>query len=310
MKVVLVDPSRTMQKAVTSLLEARGHTVASFADGRKALMMLRDDDSCEILITSSTPFGMSGNELCWEARLLAGMQRPIYIIMMSSNRGHNVLCEALDSGADDYIAKPPQAEELYARMRAAERLVHMERELGRLATTDPLTGKLNRRAFLEAAQEACVNALGSDSFGLVMMDIDHFKRINDVFGHDGGDKVLCAVADTAAEGAMAFGRIGGEEFAFLVPVTDPGSARACAEAVRLRVADMTVETQIGTIQMTCSFGVAEWDGEESVERLLKRADLALYEAKEAGRNRVAHAPASAGTRSRTSSAAKKAVNAA
>ncbi len=101
---------------------------------------------------------MSGVELCWETRLVATSRRPIYVVMMSSQYDQRSLIEALDSGADDFIGKPPLAEELYARLRAAERLASMQRELIRLATIDPLTGLCNRRGFFEQASEACARA--------------------------------------------------------------------------------------------------------------------------------------------------------
>ena len=118
MFVVLADPSRTVQKAVTRILGARGHEVQAFSNGHEALDKLRSDESFEALITSTEPMGLSGFELCWEARLLASARRPLYVIMMSSSREQHILCEALDSGADDFIGKPPASEELYARMRA------------------------------------------------------------------------------------------------------------------------------------------------------------------------------------------------
>ena len=134
---------------------------------------------------------------------------------MSANYEQRKLIEALDSGADDFIGKPPAVEELYARLRAAERLGAMQRELVRLATTDPLSGLLNRRAFFERAQEACASAGDSKSavISAIMFDIDYFKRINDDFGHGTGDDVIRAVANEAICEKGIVGRLGGEEFA-------------------------------------------------------------------------------------------------
>ena len=122
MRVVLVDPSRTMRLYVTRLLQARDHEVRPFADGQEALACMRDDGGVDAMITSAELGGMSGLELCWETRILAGRDRPIYVILMSSNIDKQKLGEALDSGADDFISKPPVPDELYARLRAAERL--------------------------------------------------------------------------------------------------------------------------------------------------------------------------------------------
>src|SRR5919197_40435 len=151
MRVVLVDPSRTVLKYITRILAARDHDVRPFVEAREALSYIRSDPEVSALITSSELLTMSGTELCWEARLLASHRRPIYIILMSSNENPATLIKALDSGADDFIGKPPVPEELYARLRAAERLTSMQRELIRLATTDPLTGVCNRRSFFEMA---------------------------------------------------------------------------------------------------------------------------------------------------------------
>src|SRR5436853_1879208 len=209
MRVVLVDPSRTMRLFVTRLLEARDHEVLSFADGAAALACMRQDRDVAALITSGELVSMSGLELCWETRVLAGRDRPIYVILMSSSIDRSKLGEALDSGADDFISKPPVADELYARLRAAERLGAMQRELVRLASVDPLTGLHNRRVFFELAERA-----GADGrLTAIMVDIDHFKRINDLYGHDVGDQAIATVANAAAIEGAIIGRLGGEEFA-------------------------------------------------------------------------------------------------
>src|SRR5437588_5464322 len=140
MRVVLVDPSRTMRLFVTRLLQARDHAVLPFADGAEALACMRRDLDVAALITSGELVSMSGLELCWETRVLAGRDRPIYVILMSSSIDRSRLGEALDSGADDFISKPPVADELYARLRAADRFGAMQRELVRLASFDPSPG--------------------------------------------------------------------------------------------------------------------------------------------------------------------------
>src|SRR5258705_5032462 len=149
MRVALVDPSRTMRLYVTRLLRARDHEVRLFADGSEALACLRTDGGVNAVITSMELGQMSGLELCWETRVLAGRDRPIYVILMSSNIDKKRLGEALDSGADDFISKPPVPDELYARLRAAERLGTMQRELVRLGSFDPLTRLFKQRVFFE-----------------------------------------------------------------------------------------------------------------------------------------------------------------
>jgi len=286
MRVVLVDPSRTVLLFVGRLLEAREHEVRAFTDGRAALEAIRSDPEVGALITSAELHSMSGLELCWEARLLATCSRPIYVIVMSSNQDRHALIEALDSGADDYINKPPLAEELYARLRAAERVASMQRELVRLATTDSLTGALNRRAFFEQAVQACARAAAGCDLAAVLVDIDHFKRINDIYGHDVGDKAIRAVsAATAGEGAI-LGRMGGEEFALLLEEHRLDQAVEVAERLRRAVAALQFETARGPMTLTCSFGVGAWERGDTIDDVLKRADVALYAAKSGGRNRV------------------------
>jgi two-component system, cell cycle response regulator len=291
MRVVLVDPSRTVLKFVGRLLEARGHEVCAFTDGQAALDHIRTDLNVGALITSAELISMSGMELCWETRLLATCDRQIYVIMMSSSQDRHRLIEALDSGADDYIGKPPIAEELYARLRAAERVAAMQQELIRLATTDPLTGVLNRRAFFDHARNACARAQAGGALAAIVFDIDHFKRVNDIYGHDVGDRAICAVAHEAVTESELVGRLGGEEFAALRDDVGLAEALAMAERLRRKMAALQFDTSHGPLTLTCSLGVSEWEPGDTIELLLKRADVALYAAKTGGRNRVVAANA-------------------
>ena len=287
MKVVLVDPSRTVLKIVAGLLEARDHEVRAFTDAQGALDYIKSDPTVAALITSAELTSMSGIELCRRTRQLASRGRPIYVILMSSNRDGQTLIEALDNGADDFIGKPPVVEELYARLRAAERVGTMQRELLHLATTDPLTGMLNRRAFFVRAEEASARMTAGGVLSAVMFDIDHFKRVNDVHGHDIGDAAIRGVArEAATTGKAVLGRLGGEEFAILLEGRAISDAVDAAEDLRLRLSKLRFETATQKMTLTCSFGVSEWVAGDTVDGLLKRADVALYKAKMDGRNRV------------------------
>ncbi len=286
MRVVLVDPSRTVLKFVSRLLEARGDEVRPFTDGRAALACVKDDPSVDALITSAEPLSMSGLELCWETRLLAGEKRAIYVILMSSNQERRNLIEALDSGADDFISKPPVTEELYARLRAAERLASMHHDLVQLASLDSLTGIFNRRAFFERAEETYAQLPAIGTFSAIMVDIDHFKSINDVYGHAMGDRAIRDVAGVIANASPIVGRLGGEEFAVLLPGRNLAAARDAAEHLRREMAALRFDTNSKTVTLTCSFGVSEWRTGDSLDGMLQRADMALYAAKSSGRNRV------------------------
>lgn len=286
MRIAVVDPSRTVLKLVTQLLEAREHSVRAFTDGREALDQITSDHDVDALITSMELASMSGVELCRQVRALANNGRPIYVVLMSSNYDRRILIEALDSGADDFISKPPAIEELYARLRAAERLGCMQRKLYKLAMTDPLTGALNRRAFFEKAQEACQRAEADGVLSAILFDIDHFKYINDDYGHDVGDRVLRVIAGEVTAEKLMLGRLGGEEFAVLLEGMNMEDAVQVAERLRLRFAGMQLDADGRPVKFTSSFGVSQWTPGDTIDGILKRADMALYQAKEGGRNRV------------------------
>ena len=286
MQTIVVDPSRTVLKIVGQLLESAGHRVFPFTDGNEALDCLRTNSDIEALITSVELPTISGIELCRMARSLASVHRPLYIVVMSSNQEQRKLISALEGGADDFIGKPPATEELFARMRAAERFGAMQRDLVRLATTDPLTGMLNRRAFFEKAESMCTHASASSRLSAIMFDLDHFKHVNDSFGHGTGDKVIRMVADEAMRTGELAGRLGGEEFALLLQGKTLPDALRIAEQLRAAIAAMQVDVDSKAVKFNCSFGVDEWEFGDTIDDLLRRADTALYDAKAGGRNRV------------------------
>ena len=286
MRVVLVEPRPAAAGIVGRMLAARDHEVRAFADGCEALACIRSDPAVGALITAAEPNSISGLELCRETRLAAGSRRPLYVVLMSASTGDDRLAVALDHGADDILKDPPEAGELYARLRAAERFGNMQRELIRLAVTDSLTGMYNRRGFFELAAQPCLRAEQGAPLCAIMADIDHFKLINDGYGHDAGDKAIFAVAHELMSGPWHAGRIGGEEFALVLQGCRLAEAAATAEMLRARIAALRIPAGEATLALTCSFGISEWQAGDNIDPLLKRADMALYEAKLAGRNRV------------------------
>ncbi|MGP9820333.1 GGDEF domain-containing response regulator [Salinarimonas sp. NSM] len=290
MHIVVVDSSRVVLKMVAGLLAPKGHQVETFTDSREALAFVTDTPSVDALITSLETRPIGGFELCWSARLLAEDRRPLYIIAMSSTDNARNLSEALDSGADDFLSKPPVAEELNARLRAAQRLTTLQRELIRLAETDSLTGLLNRGAFIHRLGEAARRHGPQGRLALIGIDLDHFKKINDGHGHAVGDAAIRAAGEVLAAVARDHkgfaGRVGGEEYALALPGMRGMEASDVANTLRGKISEIRVRGRSGPVKFTASLGVGEWSDGETVEGLMKRADLALFDAKANGRDRV------------------------
>jgi diguanylate cyclase (GGDEF)-like protein len=205
----------------------------------------------------------------------------------------------LESGADDFIAKPFRTPELYARLRSGQRVLSLQRELlaertriEDLATHDFLTGLWNRRAIFEKlCRELSLSQRELRPLGVILMDIDHFKQINDSFGHAQGDQVLLETAKRLAEGVRPYdsvGRYGGEEFLLFVSNCDLWKTLSIAERLRLAVGAAPMEVSGGFIRVTGSFGVCVTDPSQraGAQSVIETADRALYRAKELGRNRV------------------------
>ncbi len=291
MKIVLVETKSADRSAIRSMLEKRQETVFAFANGQDAWSFIERTPDINIIIVSLNEEGMSGLEICWNARILAEQRKSMYVIAISGGDNDDMLVEALDSGADDYLQKPLQEESLTARLRVAERMIVLQQQLVRLANHDSLTNLLNRRAFFEkaglvlkdlkrAGPEKC------SSLNAIMFDIDHFKRVNDNFGHDAGDQVIRTVAKIARAEGDIIGRLGGEEFAMILSdQTLLGTARV-AERIRETIEKTPILINGCRIEITSSFGVACYQDGDSVDDLLKRADIALYRSKNEGRNRV------------------------
>ena len=284
MQIVLVEPSRAVQRILAQLIEPGKHKVLAFDGGRKGLDCIASEHCVRALITSAELADMSGIELCAAARSLSSNRRPLYIILMSSLDDHNLVVRALDSGADDFIRKPPDAQELRARLRVADRVTSMQDELIKSATTDYLTGLLNRRAFFEQATKLCERAETGNSLSVIIFDIDHFKQINDNYGHNVGDVVLANIASQARSEGNLVARLGGEEFCVLTEC-DLLDALDIAEDIRRDINALRFEEK-GSFGVTCSFGISEWESGDTIDRLLRRADVALYEAKTTGRDRI------------------------
>ena len=201
------------------------------------------------------------------------------------------IVEALGAGANDYVTKPIEVEVLMARLRAHLHVQELAAELRRAATTDFLTKLPNRRHFFELVRSHQAAMLrGTARLAVAMMDIDHFKSVNDQYGHDMGDEVLRAVAQkmrTELRETDVLGRLGGEEFAVMMHNVDAQTAADTLDRVRAAVAAETIALGGTSLRVTISIGFAS-EPRKSIEEMLTHADLALYEAKRGGRNRVVH----------------------
>jgi two-component system, cell cycle response regulator len=286
MHAAVVDPSRVVLKLISRLLAERGDRASEFLDSNAALHKIKTNPTIDVLITSLEVQPMSGLELCWQARTAVPAQRPLYIIVMSSLSDDHKLAEALDCGADDLIAKPVNPLELHARLRMVGRLKTAQLHLVRLSETDPLTGLYNRRAFFRQLNDLISRPEGAISVSAVLLDIDHFKAVNDTYGHDVGDLVIKAVASETAKTAKLTRRLGGEEYGLILEGCPENGAVKLSDDLRMRCAGIPFMAGKHGFSVTCSLGVSRWTPGETADALLKKADIALYLAKTEGRNRV------------------------
>jgi two-component system cell cycle response regulator len=287
MHAVVVDPSRVVLKLVTQMLGERGDRATEFTDSDAALRAVREDPSVDILISSLEVQPTSGLELCWEARMAMPARRPLYIIVMSSLSDENKLAEALDCGADDLIPKPLNPLEFHARIRMAGRLKAAQLHLVHLAETDSLTGLLNRRAFFDRLNTRLERAQLASAPTALLLDIDHFKRVNDMHGHLVGDEVIRQVSALVRQTSPISGRLGGEEFSILLEPMPENRLLKMADNLRRDASELAFAGEGRDFQITCSIGMSRWRPGDHPDDLLKRADVALYKAKTDGRNRVA-----------------------
>ena len=299
--LLVCEASRAQRAMLSSWGKASGFQVIEAQDGHSALAMVRDR-GVDVVVTGIEMADMTGLELGWHIKSLPANTQA-YVIVVTSATDPRLHIEALDSGADDFLRKPFEEGELRARLRVAGRIARFHHELYRLAQTDPLTGAANRRQFTEVLARRIVSARAEKSadpstraksadgeLALILLDLDHFKSVNDRFGHAAGDMALQSVvaAVQAWLGVDALlARMGGEEFAVIQPNVDPAAAFALADRIRRAVAGLSIQTGDVRFGVTISAGVALAPAHAmTADDLMKSADLALYRSKNAGRNRV------------------------
>ncbi len=307
MKILVADDDRISRRVTERMLKQIGYDVVVADNGRDAMDKLLDRDGPRLALLDWMMPELDGPAVCQNVRAM-GNRPYVYVTLLTSKSSTEDLVEGLDAGADDYLIKPCDPEELKARLRAGERVLRLEdrlmaahEEMRFKATHDPLTNLWNRGRILQELEDAL--RLGQP-LSVLLCDVDHFKNVNDSCGHLTGDAVLREVAQrlrTAVRQGDAIGRYGGEEFLVLLVGCEVDYLRERAEQLRVKVEEKPFVTPGAAISVTVSVGavaVGREGGSQTALKLLHCVDKALYRAKENGRNCVivaATSPALAAT---------------
>jgi two-component system cell cycle response regulator len=295
-KVLIVDDDPVSRRLLEVTLGNSGYEIATAVDGGEALSALEEKDSPRLVILDWIMPQFDGVDVCRAIRTRA-LEPYTYIILLTVKGEQKEIVEGLEAGADDYITKPFDLLELKARLRAGRRIVDLQdqlvasREQMRFeASHDVQTGLLNHSAILENLRKEVLRARreGTD-LGVIMIDLDHFKTVNDHYGHLAGDRVLREVA-RRLRGAMrpydCIGRYGGEEFVVLAPGCNLEHTKMLAERLLASIAGEPIEDSAISVALTASLGVSCATDSKNPDQLLQTTDEALYAAKAQGRNRV------------------------
>jgi diguanylate cyclase (GGDEF)-like protein len=299
MHILIADDSVVDRALLKGLLTRAGHEVIVAENGLEAWSILQTENAPQLAILDWQMPGLDGLEVCRRLRQIEG--RPyVFVVLLSSNDERQQLLEGLRAGADDYMIKPAEASLLRARLEVAQRILALQSNLMAAheklrfrAEHDALTGLSSRAAVLEALEREINRARrGRTPLGVIIGDVDLFKRINDAHGHAAGDAALCEVARRLVANVRSYdtvGRLGGEEFLILLPGCEVSSLQAQAERLRKCICDAPFDLLGLQLPLTISLGGATLDplGSESPSNLTARADAALYDAKHSGRNQVA-----------------------
>jgi two-component system cell cycle response regulator len=303
MRILIADDELASRRLLQALLGKWGYDVVSVENGDAAWERLNSPDAPRIALLDWMMPGQNGVDICRALRT----QRPesyTYILLLTAKDAKESVVEGLESGADDYLIKPYNPQELKARIRVGLRLLDLEdnlvqaREVMRFkATHDALTGVWNRGSILETLDmEVWRSRREGHSLGVLIADLDHFKTVNDTYGHPTGDAALREIAkrmQACIRPYDAVGRYGGEEFLLLLPGCNNKATREAGERIRKIICREPLETPAAVLNVTISVGgvaTLDWP-QDSVTQILQMADSALYRAKEEGRNRIVMAGA-------------------
>lgn len=298
MKILAAEDNPIFQTMLRSMLTKWGYEVITAGNGNEAWQYLQSEEAPRLAILDWMMPGLDGVEVCRRIRG-AGREPYTYVLLLTARTDSHDLVEGMEAGADDYLTKPFNTLELRARLRAGRRIVELQEQLliarealREQATHDGLTGLLNRSAILEVLETEWVRShREKHAVSVLMVDLDHFKRVNDRHGHQAGDVVLCESAArmrSAVRRYDSLGRYGGEEFLVVLPGCDMAGALSHAERLRIALDSEPFSIAGQGISVTCSIGCASHpeDAVASAEELVCAADAALYAAKNQGRNRI------------------------
>jgi two-component system cell cycle response regulator len=298
MRILIADDEAMSRRLLQKTLERAGYEVIAVENGRQAANQLCTTNGPKLALLDWVMPELDGPGVCGEVRKRKE-QSYVYMVLLTSKEAKEDVVAGLESGADDYLTKPFDAEELKARLRTGlrildleDRLVEAREEMRFKAMHDSLTSLWNRGMILELlGRELSRSRREHVSTAILLCDLDHFKNVNDTFGHLAGDEVLRETAKRLLSSVRSYdfvGRYGGEEFLVVLNNCDPAFGFARAEQIRRAIAQRPVQTSTGPVPVSMSLGVLlshEW-GARPLEELLQEADLALYAAKAAGRNCV------------------------
>ena len=297
MKILIVEDEAINRKLVKKSLQTAGYEITEAEDGLAAWELFQQEPF-QLVITDWMMPGLNGPELVHKIRE-SGQKQYTYIIMLTAMNDEDNVVSGLESGADEYLTKPFNGRELVARvasgvriLKLEEQLMHARHQMEVLAMHDGLTDLFNRRAIEEHAEAEFSKAIRKDRpLSIILLDIDHFKNVNDQYGHKVGDTTLQHVEKILSDGIRTddrVGRWGGEEFIVILPETELESALVVAERLRVRTAEAAIPLENeATLSVHISLGVACANGQfKSLANFIDAADQALYQAKQTGRNKV------------------------
>jgi diguanylate cyclase (GGDEF)-like protein len=287
-KILVVDDVSENVTLLRFQLESEGYVVVEALNGQQAIEIAEQQSPDLVLLDVMMP-GMTGLDV---VRILKQAQQlnKIPIILVTANSDDESVVEGLDLGAYDYIIKPYNPTVMFARVRAALREKERQDLLERWATTDPLTDISNRRYFFSETEREFERAKRGSLMSLLLLDIDKFKLVNDQYGHIAGDQALINLANILKKSFRKvdiYGRFGGEEFIVCLPDTPLDASVDVAERLRKTIQEQPIGSDKGEFHISVSIGVTNFtSADKQLADMIKRADLALYRAKENGRNRV------------------------